>query len=383
MHPPGVYLHVPFCAALCHYCDFNRVAGSTPEERADYVRALVAEVAQVAGDGPARVAPPGEPAAPEWPPFGSVFVGGGTPTMLTAEELAGVIRAVRDHLPLREDAEITVEANPETVDAPYFAALAGAGVNRVSMGAQSFAPHVLDELGRWHEVQRPLAAVADARAGGIERVSLDLIYGAPSETAGDWAATLDTALATGIEHISAYALTVEASTEYAARIRQGAALAPDEDVQAERMAAADARLSAAGLRRYEVSNWARPGHESRHNLAYWRGASWLAFGAGAHGHWEGRRWWNVRPPGRYTADVLAGVSPVAGDEVLDAGQRRLERLLMGLRLAEGVPRGDVEPIDERAAAALVRDGLLLDGPRLRLTADGWALANEVIVRLAG
>jgi putative oxygen-independent coproporphyrinogen III oxidase len=382
MHPPGVYLHVPFCAALCHYCDFNRVAGSTPEERAAYVEALVAEVVQVAGQGPPAVAPPDAGRAPEWPAFGSVFVGGGTPTLLAAGELARIVATVREHLPLTPDAEITVEANPETIDEAYFAALAGAGVNRVSMGAQSFAPHVLDELGRWHEVQRPVEAVAEAYAGGIEQVSLDLIYGAPSETAEDWEASLDTALRTGIDHVSAYALTVEASTEYAARIRRGTALAPDEDVQAQRMAAADARLVAAGLERYEVSNWARPGRESRHNLVYWRGGDWLGLGAGAHGHWSGRRWWNVRPPGRYTGDVLAGRSPVGGEEVLDASQRRLERLLMGLRLAEGVAREDVEPIDEREAAALVGDGLLIDGDRLRLTPAGWTLANAVIVRLA-
>ena len=317
----------------------------------------------------------------DWPAFGSVFVGGGTPTLLEAEDLAAVVRRVGEVLPLAAGAEVTVEANPETVDEDYFAALVAAGVNRVSMGAQSFAPQVLAELGRWHERDRPIEAVAAARRAGIAQVSLDLIYGAPSETSQDWAATLDVAVATGVDHLSAYALTVEPNTEYAARIRQGTALAPDDDVQAERMAVTDERLASAGFARYELSNWARPGAECRHNLTYWRNGDWLALGAGAHGHWQGRRWWNVRPPARYTEAVLAGESPVGGREVLSAGDQRLERLLLGLRMAEGVERDKVEPLDSAQVDALVAAGLLVADERLRLTRSGWALANDVTVRL--
>ena len=368
--PAGVYLHVPFCARLCHYCDFNRVAGATEEERGRYVDALIAELQRAAaGRG-------------DWPEFASVFVGGGTPTLLAADDLARVVRRVGQVLPLARDAEVTVEANPETVDEAYFQVLAKAGVNRVSMGAQSFSQHVLDELGRWHERDRPLEAVAAARRAGIDRVSLDLIYGAPTETADDWAATLETALCADIDHVSAYALTVEPSTEYAARVRRGTALAPDDDTQAERMEAADRYLAAAGFVRYELSNWARPGSECRHNLTYWRNGNWLGLGAGAHGHWSGRRSWNLRPPGRYADAVLHGESALAGQEIVTPDEQRMERLLLGLRMAEGVERTHVEPIDQRQVDALVAAGLLEDGDRLRLTPAGWALANDVTVRLA-
>jgi oxygen-independent coproporphyrinogen-3 oxidase len=367
----GVYLHVPFCARLCHYCDFNRVAGSTEEQRAHYVEALLTEIERMAA------------ARHDWPAFGSVFVGGGTPTLLDAAELACVVRRVGEVLPTEPDAEVTVEANPETVDEAYFSVLVEAGVNRVSMGAQSFATHVLDELGRWHERDRPLEAVAAARAAGIRRISLDLIYGTPGETPQDWAATLDTALSSGIGHVSAYALTVEPSTEYAARIRRGTALAPDDDAQADLMAIADQRLSAAGFSRYELSNWALPGQECRHNLTYWRNGNWLGLGAGAHGHWDGRRSWNYRPPGRYTDAILAGESAVAGAEVVTADEQRTERLLLGLRMAEGVDRAAVEPVDDNQISALVDAGLLLADGRLKLTASGWALANDVTVRLLG
>ena len=366
---PGIYLHVPFCARLCSYCDFNRVAGSTPEERSRYVEALLLELETTASK------------RADWPEFGSVFVGGGTPTLLDAGDLARVVRRVGEVLPLADDVEVTIEANPETVDEAYFSALVDAGVNRVSMGAQSFSEHVLAELGRWHERDRPLAAVAAARAAGIARVSLDLIYGAPTETADDWAATLETALSTGIDHISAYALTVEQSTDYAARIRSGSALAPDDDVQAERMAFTHDRLATAGFHRYELSNWARPGAQCRHNLTYWRNGNWLGLGAGAHGHWDGRRHWNLRPPGRYTDAVVSGGSAVGGEERVTPDEQRLERLLLGLRMAEGVARRNVEPVDDEQVAALAAAGLLIADERLRLTSAGWALANDITVRL--
>ena len=365
----GVYLHVPFCVRLCHYCDFNRVAGSTPQERSRYVDALLTELDITAAG------------RTDWPEFTSVFVGGGTPTLLEAADLAGVVRRVAEVLPLSDDAEVTVEANPETVDEAYFRVLAQAGVNRVSMGAQSFASHVLDELGRWHERDRPFEAVPAARRAGIERVSLDLIYGAPSESAQDWERTLDAALSTGIDHVSAYALTVETNTEYAARIRRGTAVAPDDDVQADRMAAAARRLAAAGFERYELSNWAQPGSECRHNLTYWRNGDWLGLGAGAHGHWQGRRHWNLRPPARYTEAVLSGGSALAGEETVTADQQRTERLLLGLRMAEGVERSAVEPVDQEQVGALVAAGLLVADQRLKLTEAGWALANDVTVRL--
>ena len=379
----GVYLHVPFCARRCHYCDFNTYAG-LDDLIPRYVAALRADVVQVAGDGPAAVAPPGTNAPATWPTFTSLFVGGGTPTYLPAADLAGLVTLVADTLPLAPDAEVTVEANPETVDAEYFRVLRDAGVNRVSMGAQSFAPHVLAALGRWHERDRPLEAVAAAREAGITSVSLDLIYGTPAESDEDWATTLRTVIDAGTDHVSAYALTVEPNTEYAARVRTGSALAPDDDVQAERMATADALLDAAGFARYELSNWTRPGHACRHNVTYWRNGNWLGVGAGAHGHWDGRRWWSLRAPARYADEALAGRTTTAGEEILTADEQRTERLLLGLRMAEGVARTDVEPVDDRVVSQLGAAGLLSDDDaRLRLTPAGWALANDVTVRLLG
>ncbi|MBA2529670.1 MAG: coproporphyrinogen III oxidase [Euzebyales bacterium] len=377
----GLYLHVPFCAHRCHYCDFNTYAGMDDLIPA-YVAALRADLRRVAAAGPEAVAPPGAGTGGEWPQFASIFVGGGTPTLLPPEDLAGVLRLVRDVLPLAPDAEITVEANPESVSAEGLATLVGAGANRISMGAQSFAPHVLDFLGRWHDPEAPLRAVEAARSAGVTRVSLDLIYGAPAETDADWERSLDVALAAGTDHVSAYALTVEPNTEYAARIRRGAAPAPDDDVQATRMAVADARLTAAGFARYEVSNWARPGQECRHNLTYWRGGNWLGVGAGAHGHWVGRRWWSLRAPGRYADVALSGASTTSGEEVLTGDQRRTERLWLGLRTVEGVSRAEVEPLDAAEVRRLVCADLLSDAPkRLRPTASGLRVADGLTSRL--
>lgn len=378
----GLYLHVPFCRHRCPYCDFAVTTGADATLVRRYVTALRADFDRIAAGGPAGVAPPGSDAGTEWPVFGSIFVGGGTPTQLDAADLAGILRHARAVLPVADDAEVTVEANPEDVDAVVLGTLVDAGLTRVSLGAQSFAPHVLAFLGRSHDPEHTLEAVEAARAAGVPRVSLDLIYGAPCETDGDWAATLDAAVAAGTDHLSAYGLTVEANTPYAVAVDRGAAAAPDDDVQAERMAAAEERLAAAGLARYEISNWARPGSESRHNLVYWRGGNWLGVGAGAHGHWGGRRWWTTRPTVRYVDGVLAGASPIGGQEVLDAATRRIERLMMGLRLTEGVPRRLVEPVDEDQARRLAGAGMLTDeGGRLALTAAGRPLAGDVIRRL--
>lgn len=376
---PGLYLHVPFCAHRCHYCDFNTYAG-LDQLMPRYVAALRADLRAVAAAGPDAVAPPSS--GREWPVFGSVFVGGGTPTMLDPADLAGILRLAREVLPVAADAEVTVEANPESVTTHYLATLVEAGMTRLSMGAQSFASHVLAALGRRHGPERPLRALAAARAAGVRRVNLDLIYGTPGETDADWNASLCAVMEAGVEHVSAYALTVEPATEYASRIRAGLAAAPDEDVQAERMAVTDRALSAAGLRRYEISSWARPGQECRHNLTYWRGGDWLGVGAGAHGHWRGRRWWSLRSPARYADAALSGRSTTAGAEVLDEPTRRAERLMLGLRLAEGVDLAAVAPLDEGQLGALARAGLVrVEATRLHLTDAGWPLANAVTVRL--
>ena len=377
----GIYLHVPFCRRRCHYCDFNTYA-DRDAQIPEYVAALHADIDAIAVGGPGAVAPPDTEVARAWPVFDSVFVGGGTPTLLSAADLAGVVRHVLATFPVARDAEITVEANPETVDVPKLRDLVAAGVTRMSIGAQSFVSHVLGALGRWHELEAPLRAVDACREAGVAQVSLDLIYGTPGESSADWAHSVRTALDTGIGHLSAYALTVEPSTEYARRVRLGSASAPDDDVQAERMEQVDTWAAAAGLARYELSNWARPGQESVHNRVYWRDGDWLGIGAGAHGHWRGRRWWCARSPERYIRAALDGTSTVAGWEVPDAGQRRAERLMMGLRLTEGVARASVAPLDARTVADLATAGMLTaTDDRIALTPAGMRLASAVTLKL--
>jgi putative oxygen-independent coproporphyrinogen III oxidase len=377
----GIYVHVPFCRRRCHYCDFNTYA-DRGALIGHYVAALHADIDMVAAGGPRACSPPDADVDPDWPTFDSLFIGGGTPTLLTAGDLAGVIRHVLERFDLADGAEVTVEANPETVDVAKLAALVDAGITRVSIGAQSFVPHVLAALGRWHELDSPVRAVEAARAAGVAQVSLDLIYGTPGESPADWEHSVRTALATGIGHLSAYALTVEPNTQYARRVRLGSATAPDDDVQAYRMEQVDGWAAEAGLARYELSNWARSGQESVHNRVYWRGGDWLGIGAGAHGHWRGRRWWCARSPERYIRAALDGVSSVAGSEVPDPGQRRAERLMMGLRVTEGVWRDDVAPLDERAVTDLTAAGLLTaTADRIALTPSGMRLASAVILQL--
>jgi oxygen-independent coproporphyrinogen-3 oxidase len=364
-----VYVHVPFCRHRCGYCAFAVHVGADSSLRRRYVEAVIAEVAAVAGT------------RAEWPGFGSVFVGGGTPTQLEAQELAKLLQAVQGSLPVAADAEVTVEANPEDVDERYLATLVGAGLTRLSLGAQSAAAHVLAFLDRRHAPGAVPRAVEAARAAGVASVSVDLIYGAPAESEADWRASLEAAVALGLDHVSCYALTLEPNTPYARDVRAGRKDAPDDDVAAGGMATAAEVLGAAGFHRYEVSNWARPGHESRHNLVYWAQGDYLAFGAAAHGHWDGRRWWNVRPTERYVERALAGASPIGGEEVLDARQRADERVLLGLRTAQGLAR-PAEGVDAAAVAELTRAGLVAgDRERIRLTSAGMALGDAVTLRL--
>jgi oxygen-independent coproporphyrinogen-3 oxidase len=314
----GVYVHVPFCLVRCGYCDFNAYAGMD-HLAGPYVEALVREI-EVSADGGL---------------VGTVFVGGGTPTQLPPAALSGIIGAVRRSFVLEADAEITVEANPETVDERVFAALREAGFNRVSVGVQSLAPHVLRRLDRVHTADRALAALRAARAAGFERLNGDLIFGTPGESDEDWLQSLEGVLGAGVDHVSAYALTVEPSTPLASAVTRGIVPAPDEDVQADRYEVAERVLGEAGLVRYEVSNWAKPGRWCRHNLVYWRGGDYFGFGAGAHGHRRGRRSWNVRLPRTY---VERSPRVEDGFEQLDHVQRREEAAILGLRLAGGLRR---------------------------------------------
>jgi putative oxygen-independent coproporphyrinogen III oxidase len=361
MAPPlGIYVHVPFCAVRCGYCDFNTYVST--QGREGFAGALAQELelarAQL-GDRPAD----------------TVFIGGGTPSLLDPGELRTILGAIE----LAPGAEVTSEANPESATRDWLEGAREAGVNRISFGMQSAREHVLAELDRVHTPGRAAEAMDDARAAGFERLSVDLIYGAHGETDDDWEASVRAALAFAPEHVSAYALVVEPGTKLHARVRAGAVEPPDDDALARRYERADDLFSQAGLPWYEISNWGEP---CRHNLGYWRGHDWWGAGPGAHSHMAGTRWWNLKRPLAWAARVRAGESPAAGSERLDAETRRFERVMLGVRLAEGL---DPAELDEHARAEAERmrsEGLLEPGgPYLRLSRRGRLLADAVARRL--
>ena len=388
----GVYLHVPFCHHRCGYCDFATTAvGELPADdvatlHRRYVAALRTDLGRQVAAGPAQAGRPdaGPPRPEPWPTVTSVFVGGGTPTLLAPEQLAAVVAAVGQELDFAPGAEITVECNPETASEDLFGRLVEAGVTRVSMGAQSFVPEVLRTLERGHTPERPLEAVAQARAAGIGEVSLDLIYGTPGERDEDWRRTLEQAIAAGTDHLSAYALTLHANTPFGRRVRRGQLPAPDDDLQRGRFDLARELLGAAGFEHYELSNWALGSRRrSDHNVLYWRHGDYLGVGVGAHGHHDGRRWWSTRSTERYLELVEGGASPVAGAEELDVQERALERLLLGLRLREGLHPFDAPPIDPLALEDAMATGLVATAcGRLQCTEQGWFLLDEAVSRLA-
>jgi putative oxygen-independent coproporphyrinogen III oxidase len=365
--PAGLYVHVPFCLSRCGYCDFNAHAG-LDHLKPSYVDALMREADRV---------------APEWDGvrFVSVFLGGGTPTTLAPELIAGLLDHLRSGFDLAAGAEVTCEANPDTVDERSLGSLRAGGVTRLSLGVQSFDPAVLRALERIHPPESARRAYRAARAVGFEDVNLDLIYGSRGETSTSWRRTLNEVLALRPEHVSAYALTIEPGTPLGAKVAAGLIPAPDPDLQADRYDAACRALAGAGYVHYEVSNWALPGHACVHNAGYWEGRPYLGLGAGAHSYRSGHRWWNVRPPARYIELASSGRSAVGGEERLEAEARRLERLLLGVRRAAGVPAGW---IDQGVARGFVDRGLAtLENGRFALTEHGFFLANEVVVGLAG
>jgi putative oxygen-independent coproporphyrinogen III oxidase len=370
----GVYVHVPFCLTRCHYCDFVTYTGMEGLRR-PYAAALLEEAAMaVAALGP------------EPPEVTSVFVGGGTPTLLPAGDLARVLHRLRELLAFAPGAEVTVEANPETVDAAMAAGLAGAGVTRVSMGAQSFDDRVLAALGRVHDAARVEAAVATLRAAGVPALNLDLIYGGPGEDDRSWAATLEAAVALEPEHLSAYALTIEPATKFGRLVAAGRMAEPAEDDLADRYDTVCQVLGGAGYAHYEVSNWARPGHASRHNLTYWRRGRYLGLGAGAHEFDGTTRRWNLPGVPAYLEVVRGNRRPTEGQERLDHTQARFEALALRLRTVDGLGPDEaralgVDPAGE-GADQLRTAGLLAPGPGLALTGKGMFLHGEVVARLA-
>jgi putative oxygen-independent coproporphyrinogen III oxidase len=374
--PFGFYVHVPFCSVRCGYCDFNTYtatelgrAGDAPgASQATYADAAIAEVRlarRVLGDADL--------------PVGTVFLGGGTPTLLPPADLVRVLRAIDDEFGLADGAEVTTESNPDSVDLAALAALREGGFTRVSFGMQSAVPHVLSVLDRTHDPRRVPQVVAWAREAGFEEVSLDLIYGTPGESAADWATSLDVALACDPDHVSAYALIVEEGTALARQIRRGVVPMPDDDDLADKYLLADERLTAAGLGWYEVSNWARrPASACRHNLAYWTGTDWWGVGPGAHSHVGGVRWWNVKHPTAYAARIGDGASPAHAREVLDPETRRVERVLLETRLRSGLPLDVLDDGGRAAVPDLVERGLVEPGDPLVLTTRGRLLADAVV-----
>lgn len=353
----GVYVHIPFCASKCDYCAF--ATWTDRDHLVDsYLEALSSDIGRAVRAGM-------EPAS-------TIFVGGGTPTLVPAVALADVI----DSIPVQPGAEITVECNPDDVSVDMLAAYRAAGVNRVSLGVQSMSAHVLSALGRTHDIANVERSVAAIREVDMPSFNLDIIYGASGETLADWRATVDGALSLAPPHVSAYGLTVEPGTPLAAEPDRH----PDDDDQADKYEMVDDALTGAGLQNYEVSNWAQPGHESQHNFLYWRQQNYRGFGCAAHSHRDGRRWWNVRTPDRYIDLMAQGGDVEASAELLDPETRRLEGLQLLLRTRDGIA------IDSFSAETLrLLDQHVVrhpdDAGRVVLTRTGRLMANEISMRL--
>ncbi len=377
-HPFGIYLHVPFCSVRCGYCDFNTYTltelGADGASVATFAQAAVKEL-DLARD-----------VLGQTPPVQTVFVGGGTPTMLAATDLAAMLDGIRERFGLAPGAEVTTEANPDSVTPASLETLARAGFTRVSLGMQSAVPHVLRTLERTHDPANVGRAVEAARAAGLQ-VSVDLIYGTPGESLADWATSLEAATSLEPDHISAYALVVEEGTKLAAQVRRGEVPAPEDDDEAAKYELADETLTRAGFGWYEVSNWAaRPDARCRHNEGYWDDGNWWGVGPGAHSHVGGVRWWNVKHPNAYAGRVNAAVSPAQGRETLTDDQRYDERVLLAVRLVDGLPVGDLRDEGRRAVAGLIADELVdataaLRRQRVVLTLRGRLLADTVVRRL--
>ena len=376
----GFYVHVPFCTVRCGYCDFNTYTaeelgtGLNPgASRTTYAAAAVEEVRRarrVLGDRDL--------------PVSTVFFGGGTPTLLSPADLTSVVAAIDAEFGLVPGAEVTTEANPDSVDEAALVRLREGGINRVSFGMQSAVEHVLRVLDRTHDPRRVPEVVAWARRAGFEQVSLDLIYGTPGESVADWERSLDEALACEPDHVSAYSLIVEDGTALARRVRRGEVPMPDGDDLADKYLLADQRMEAAGLGWYELSNWARgiPDDTTarcRHNLLYWQGGDWWGVGPGAHSHVAGVRWWNVKHPAAYADRIAADLSPAQDHEVLDDETRRVERVLLEIRLRSGLPLSALDDGGRAAVPQLEADGLVVtDVDRLLLTVRGRLLADAVV-----
>jgi putative oxygen-independent coproporphyrinogen III oxidase len=373
----SVYVHVPFCASRCGYCDFNTYTalelsrdGATISQ-ANYVENLALEVDMASTEMGRR-------------PISTIFFGGGTPTLLEPAAFEQTLILLKNRFGFVDGIEITTEANPESVTSKSLEQLREFGVNRISFGMQSAVPHVLSTLDRTHSPERLIAAVNEANTVGFEHISVDLIYGTPGESLLDWQKSVDVALDLPIDHISAYALIVEEGTKFAKKVAQGEVVMPDDDATADKYLLASRVFEAAGFDWYEVSNWARNGGECRHNLAYWRGEDWWGFGPGAHSYFSGKRWWNVKHPAAYAQRLSTNSSPAQDHEFLTSAQRETERIMLGVRIRNGLA---TDSLPSASAIQALEDGYLdadsYKSGRVVLTIKGRLMADAVVRSLIG
>ena len=371
------YIHIPYCVKRCGYCDFNtytpselKITEGLAQISNSYIDLLLMEIkaAKVQVGQSANVP--------------SIFFGGGTPSLMQPDDIGRVISTIKSEFILLPDAEITMECNPDTVTKESLAAFRAIGVNRVSFGMQSAVKHVLATLDRTHNPENLLQVTTWANEVGFSEISVDLIYGTPGESLSDWQTSINAALTLPITHISAYALIVEEGTKLAAQIKRGEVAQVDDDLTAEKYLVADKAFTAAGFEWYELSNWAKSGSLSKHNLAYWLGDNWWGAGPGAHSHLNGKRFWNVKHPNLYKERVLANQSPVADSEVLEELQIESERLMLSLRLPSGVDKQSLNELQLAELSSYVESGHLdqanWNQGRATLTLDGRLIADRIL-----
>ena len=373
------YIHIPYCVKRCGYCDFNtytpselKVESSLTEISHSYIDLIIEEIAMARANSTATTVP-------------TIFFGGGTPSLMEPSDLARVIDAIGQRFSLDSDCEITMEVNPDTLTLDRLRGYFEAGINRLSIGMQSAVPHVLHVLDRTHNPANIEIAVGWAREVGFKEISLDLIYGTPGESIEDWQASIDAALALDISHISAYALIVEDGTKLAAQVRRADVIIPDDDETADKYIIADDRFRSQGFEWYEISNWAKPGSECRHNVAYWKGANWWGIGPGAHSHIDGRRWWNVKHPTAYRDRIQAKLAPMQGQESLTEPEIAREEIMLSLRLPGALSLARFSGEQRRALEDFLGQGHLeqsaWDAGMLTLTQSGRLIADRIVREL--
>jgi oxygen-independent coproporphyrinogen-3 oxidase len=374
------YIHIPYCVKRCGYCDFNtytpaelKISTGLEQISNSYIDLLLQEIDSV------REQIVGEITVP------SIFFGGGTPSLMQPNDIGRVISKIKNEFDLPVNSEITLECNPDTVTKDSLENFKKVGINRVSFGMQSAVPHVLATLDRTHKPENLAQATTWANEVGISEISVDLIYGTPGESITDWQTSIDSALALPITHISAYALIIEEGTKLAAQIKRGEVPEVDDDLVADKYLIADKAFKEAGFEWYELSNWSKPGSESKHNMAYWNGDNWWGAGPGAHSHLNGKRFWNVKHPNLYKERIQNKQSAVADSEVLKKDQIESERLMLLLRLPSGIEKQTLNQIQLSELSEFVESGHLdranWNQGRASLTLNGRLIADRILRKI--